>query len=119
MWNLRLFDRNQVELNEGDFVKISDGSRFIFYSEVKYLGDGVLAPFSTFSFHSVEKVKSIPKSCRKLLEDRYNVWYDPKERNDEESKESYEQYLMSWRHAEHMIKYSEFVKVQPAQLSLV
>lgn len=105
MFILKLFDRNKKELNEGDFVKISDGRRFTFFCEVKYLPDEkVIAPFHTFSFHSFVKVDAIPDNAIASTEERYRIWYVYDE-DAEEDKEAnlFEKYLSDWRVCEHLI----------------
>lgn len=73
---LTLFDRLGNPLNEGDFVKISDGRRWTFFCEVKFLPDGYsIAPFSTFSFHSVEKIGSIPVDAKKAIVVSTNIGF--------------------------------------------
>ena len=102
MWKLKLFDRNGVELNEGDIVRISGDRQIQFYSEVKYLGNGVIAPFHTFSFHSVEKCDQLPLHAVKCDEERYNIWYI--DLPDEDGlAEQHKHYLQSWRECEHLL----------------
>jgi hypothetical protein len=106
MFVLKLFDRLGNELSEGDIVKISDGERFSFYSEIKYLeSENVIAPFHTFSFHSMEKVDRVPEIATKSTEERYGIWYvciDDSE-SDNKSLEDFQNYLMSWRECEYAI----------------
>lgn len=109
MWKLRLFDRNGMELNEGDIVRISGDREIQFYSEVKYLGGGAIAPFSTFSFHSVEKVDNLPLHAVKCSEERYNIWYINPPDNDDLSGQ-HEQYLLNWRECEHLLA---MFKIEP------
>lgn len=107
MFILKLQDRNGNELNEGDLVRISDGNKFTFYSEVKYLEkENAIAPFHTFSFHSIEKVDTLPDGLTQGKEERYKMWYhgsnaitDPNGKIDK----SYSEYLMSWRACERQI----------------
>lgn len=105
MFILKLFDRNGTELNEGDIVKISDGKKFTFFAEVKYIeSEGIITPFHTFSFHSFEKVDKVPIEAVKSTETRYNIWYiytDTAEIDDKA--EHFERYLMSWRECEHHV----------------
>jgi hypothetical protein len=100
MFQLELYDRKGNQLHEGDIVKISDGTKFSFYAEVKYLKDeGVIAPFSTFSFHSFEKVKSVPNGAVKSDETRYGIWF-MKSENKDKNAEDFKRYLISWRECE-------------------
>lgn len=106
MFTLTLHDRKGTELNEGDFVKISNGKQFTFFAEVKYLEkEGVIAPFHTFSFHSFEKVDEIPKEAKHSTEERYNIWYlyDEKAAKDKNA-ETFKDYLISWRECEHHLE---------------
>lgn len=106
MFTLKLYDRKGAELKEGDIVKVSDGRRFSFFAEVKWLEkEQAIAPFHNFSFHSFDKVKSIPENAVKSTEERYNIWYvyDEFAELDEESND-FSQYLMSWRECESMLK---------------
>jgi hypothetical protein len=108
MFILKLFDRLGNELSEGDFVKISDGRRWTFYAEVKYLKDeNVITPFHTFSFHSFEKVNEIPKDAQQSTEERYKIYYTYPDHEGEsdadQNAKEFEKYLMSWRECEHAI----------------
>lgn len=103
MFTLKLYDRKGQELKIGDIVKISDGRRFTFFAEVKYLeSENVITPFHTFTFHSVEKVDSVPPEAQKSTEDRYNIWFIDSYEEDEASKD-FDRFLMSWRACEHNI----------------
>lgn len=100
MFTLKLFDRKGNELKEGDIVKISDGKRFTFFSEVKYLEkEKMIAPFHTFSFISFEKVDTVPEIAKKSTEDRYGIWYISHEDAEDDS-ETFDGYLMTWRQIE-------------------
>lgn len=114
MFELQIFDRKGKKLNLGDFVKISDGKRFTFFCEVKYLDkEQVLTPFHTFGFHSVEKVKSIPKNATKSTEERYDIWYiDHDDAELDTSAESFKDYLMDWRACEHLLE-SRMFRIVP------
>jgi hypothetical protein len=102
MFILKLYDRLGNELKEGDIVKISDGRRWKFFAEVKYLKDEqVITPFHTFSFSSFERVDSLPDGVIKSTEERYGIWW--LEGDDEEDPETFEEYLSSWRECEHHI----------------
>jgi hypothetical protein len=105
MFTLKLFDRKGQELRMGDIVKISDGRRFNFWAEVKYLEkEKAITPFHTFSFHSFEKVDSVPANAVKSTEERYNIWYVYTEDAEEDYNASaYENYLTEWRHCENLI----------------
>ena len=60
MFTLKLFDRKGTELNLGDIVKISDGKRFTFFAEVKYLeSEGVITPFHTIILSHLKKKQVI------------------------------------------------------------
>jgi hypothetical protein len=101
MFILRLYDRNGLELNEGDIVSVSDGHRIQFFAEVKYLEkEQVITPFHTFSFNSFKKVDKLPDGVIKASEERYNVWY----LNDVIEDESFEDYLAGWRQCEHHLE---------------
>jgi hypothetical protein len=103
MFELKLFDRNGIELKEGDIVKISNGREFIFYAEVKYLEDeNIITPFHTFSFHSFVKVDNLPDNAIKCDENRYNIWYVENKEEDVQAKE-YDKYLSMWRSCEHLL----------------
>jgi hypothetical protein len=102
---LKLQDRNGVELREGDIVRISDGKNFNFFSEVKYLPEyKVIAPFHTFSFHSVEKVDSLPDGAMEgKAEERYKLWYVPEPDEDGVTEDKFLKYLNSWRECEYQL----------------
>ena len=106
MFKLELYDRIGNKLNIGDIVKISNGKEFTFYSEVKYLEkEKAIAPFHTFSFHSFEKVDSIPENAEKLDEERYNIWFiNPPDSDEKNIPEYANKYLMSWRECEHLLE---------------
>lgn len=106
MFTLTIHDRSGNELHEGDFVKISDGKRFTFFAEVKYLEDiQVITPFHTFSFHSVEKVSEIPPEAKKSNEERYGIWYIYHESAEpDEAAERFNRYLTSWRNCEYQLE---------------
>lgn len=104
MFKLTLHDRNGTELKLGDIVKISIRNEFTFFCEVTYLTDlKVIAPFYTFSFHSFEKVDSLPPNAIKSNETRYNIWYLENPEEDGQA-EKFNNYLMSWRECEHRIE---------------
>lgn len=105
MFILKLYDRKGQKLNIGDIVRISDGKRFTFFCEVKYLEDEkAITPFHTFSFHSVEKVDKVPAEARKSTEDRYGIWYLSHDEADaDKAAKQFKEYLMSWRQCEHNI----------------
>jgi hypothetical protein len=112
---LTIHDRKGNELKFGDIVMIechSMGNYYRFYSEVKYLPESQsIAPFHTFSFHSVEKVDRIPDGAVASTEERYKVWYECRELGEDEEipkKESYERYLMEWRECEHLLEQKIF-----------
>ena len=106
MFKLKLQDRNGIELNEGDIVKISNRHGFTFFAEVKYLEkEGIIAPFHTFSFHSFVKVDKVPDNAIKSTEERYGIWYVPDDVAEvDEDNESFNQYLISWRQCEHLLE---------------
>ncbi|TXI90600.1 MAG: hypothetical protein E6Q36_01165 [Chryseobacterium sp.] len=105
MFKLTIHDRNGVELKEGDIVKIIVREEFQFFCEVKYLeGDKVLTPFHTFSFHSVEKIDKVPEKAIKSKEERYNIWFMPTKKYDDQGMEAFSKYLMSWRQCEHLLE---------------
>lgn len=106
MFTLKLYDRIGNELNLGDTVKVSNGKDFSFYAEVKYLeNEKIITPFHTFSFHSFEKVDSVPEHAKRANEERYNIWYTHSPELDEkEASESANKYLLDWRQCEHLLK---------------
>jgi hypothetical protein len=102
---MQLTDRKGTPLNEGDIVAVSDGYRFNFYAEVKYLEkEKALAPFHTFSFHSFEKVDKVPDNAIQSNEERYKIWYVQRELALEDvEKDHFSKYLMDWRQCEHLL----------------
>lgn len=102
MFILKLYDRKGKELRLGDIVKISDGRRFTFFCEVKYLEkEQAITPFHTFSFHSVEWVKTVPKGATKSTEERYDIWYlDNDDAEEDSSADDFKNFLMEWRSCE-------------------
>lgn len=112
MFILKLYDRQGTELTLGDIVKVSNGKGFHFFSEIKFLEkEKCITPFHTFSFHSFEKVNSVPSGAVKSKEERYNVWYLPSEIPDEEP-EIGEKYLADWRQCEHLLEQKCF-RIEP------
>lgn len=104
MFTLKLYDRNGIELNQGDIVKVSNSEDFNFYSEVKWLElEQSIAPFHTFSFHSFEKVDSVPEHAIKGRESRYDIWYTNNADTDENAAAA-EKYLTDWRACETLIE---------------
>lgn len=104
MFQLKLYDRNKIELNEGDIVKISNGRTFTFYAEVKYLEkEKCITPFHTFSFHSFVKVDTLPDGAIKSTEERYNIWWVENPEEDL-SRDKFERYLIDWRACEHLLE---------------
>ena len=100
MFKLKLYDRNGVELKLGDIVKVISGRNFQFFAEVKYLPDEqVITPFGTFSFHSFEKVDTLPDNAVKSTEERYNIWYSEDPEKDDQA-EDFKSYLLDWRECE-------------------
>ena len=110
MITVKIKDRLGNELNFGDIVKISDGRKFKFYSEVKYLEkEKAIAPFHTFCFHSIEKVDSLPRNAKKGDEERYDFWYICNdEAETDEAAERANEYLLSWRECERFLEKSCF-----------
>jgi hypothetical protein len=106
MFVLKLFDREGNEVKEGDIVKISDGHRFSFFAEVKYIeSEGIITPFHTFSFHSFEKIDKVPEGAEKSTEERYDIWFIYHDEAEEDDKaEDFKKYLMSWRECEHHLE---------------
>lgn len=105
MFKLTIHDRNGVELKEGDIVRIISQDKWQFYSEVKYLQpEKVLTPFHTFSFKSVEKVDSVPDIAIKSTEERYNIWFLPTIEFEDQGREQFSKYLMSWRECEYLLE---------------
>jgi len=116
MFILKLHDRKGNELKEGDIVKISNGYEFTFFAEVKYIeSEGIITPFHTFSFHSFEKVESIPITAIKSKEERYNIWYLYKNETEKDKEfANFEKYLMSWRQCEHHLGQRSWAIVKQA-----
>ncbi len=106
MFRLELYDRKGQKLKIGDVVKISNGREICFYAEIKYLEkERCITPFHTFSFHSFEKVDSVPQEAIKSTEERYDIWYLPLPNADrKEAIESAERYLLDWRQCEHLLE---------------
>lgn len=102
MFILELYDSFGNKLKMGDVVKVSNGRNFCFYAEVKYLEkEKVITPFHTFSFHSFEKIDTLPENLKKATEERYNIWFQD---NTEEQRISAEGYLSDWRQCEHLLE---------------
>jgi hypothetical protein len=100
---LQLQDRNGNDLNFGDIVGISDGKNIRFYAEITYLKEEkTIAPFHTFSFHSMIKVDKLPEGVKPCNEKRYKCWYDPNGKKDNNSKDG-EKYLIDWRSCERFL----------------
>ena len=114
IFKLKLYDRKHQPLSIGDIVKVSNGrGEFTFYSEVKFLEDEKkIAPFHTFSFHSFEKVDSVPDHAKQSTETRYKIWYTHEPENDTAEK-LFEKYLTDWRACEHLLDQSAFT-LEPA-----
>ena len=105
MFELKLYDRKGTELKEGDLLAISDGSRFNFYAEFKFLEDGqIIAPFHTFSFHSFQKVDCLPDHAVKMEESRYNCWYTYYPETDVENDGDFEDYRLQWVECERKLE---------------
>ncbi|MCP9290019.1 hypothetical protein [Gracilimonas sediminicola] len=102
---LSFYDRNGEKLKFGDIVALSDGKNLKFYCEVTYLEDQkAIAPFHTFSFHSVIKVDSVPESAVKSeVEKRYDMWYD-KAGDEDLNASEHDKYLMSWLECERLLE---------------
>jgi hypothetical protein len=107
---LKIFDREGTELAFGDIVKISDGKKFTFFCEVKYLEKArSIAPFHTFSFHSVVKVDKFPDNAIKCKDPDYDYWYlYHGDAEDDGKAEDFDQYLLSWKECERLIDKSCF-----------
>lgn len=109
MFLVKLFDRNRKELSIGDIVAISDGKRLNFYCRITFLEkEQKLAPFHTFSFHSVEKVDKVPENATRCTEDRYECWYMGSEAKPDESSSLHDKYLLDWRACERFLDKSCF-----------
>jgi hypothetical protein len=106
MFVLNLYDRKGKELKLGDFVKISDGKMFTFFAEVKYLPEEkFITPFHTFSFHSFEKVDSVPAAAKQSTEERYKIWYVCGEDAEADNEaDDFKTYLMNWRQCDNFLK---------------
>lgn len=109
MFILTLHDRNGTLLNFGDIVKVSDGKRFTFYAEVKYLeSEQVISPFHTFSFSNFEKVDAVPAHAKPSNEERYKIWYVYTDEAEEDKEDIVSDYLMGWRQCEHLLAKRSF-----------
>jgi hypothetical protein len=109
MFLVKLYDRKRQELSIGDIVAISDGKRLNFYCRITFLEkEQKLAPFHTFSFHSVEKVAEVPENAVPCSEDRYECWYMGSEAKPDESAAEHAQYLLDWRACERFLDKSCF-----------
>lgn len=120
MFKLSLHDHHGNELKLGDIVRVNTGNSYPshFYARVTWIKDKqIIAPFSTFSFHSFERVDDLPEGAIKSTEDSYDIWYLPD--NDEEtSPEIFKDYLMSWRDLEYNLN-SRCYRITPdTQLGL-
>ena len=101
MFQLIIKDSNGIALNEGDIVKVTGNYSAHFYCEVTYLdNEKALAPFHTFSFHTIVKVDRLPANAVKGMEDRYNMWYVSADAKDIEK---LNKYVASWRDCERLI----------------
>jgi hypothetical protein len=102
MFKLRFFDCDQVEVMEGDIVKIYAGNATIFYSEVKYLEDEkVIVPFHNFAWYRFKKVDTIPLFAIKSDESRFDLWYEP------DAKHNYkvpQELIWSWKDCEVLLE---------------
>lgn len=105
MFTLKLYDRLGTELKIGDIVKISDGHKFSFYSEIKYLAsEECIAPFHTFCFHSFEKVDKLPENAvLSTIETRYKCWYINNPTSDDNAAQ-FSHYLTEWRQCERLLE---------------
>lgn len=105
MFTLKLQDRNGQELKQGDIVKVSDGKRYTFYTEVKFFKEtGIISPFDTFSFHSFEKVDKVPDGLIERSGDIANFRYWVAKDETDIDGQQFNGYLMSWRTCENLIK---------------
>lgn len=118
MFKLQLFDHHGNALKLGDILRVNTGQSQpqSFYSRLTWLKEEqAIAPFHTFSFHSFEKVDSLPENAVKSTEARYDIWYAE---NNDDTKEVFENYLMSWRQCEDLLKDRCFRIVPDTQLAL-
>lgn len=103
MFEITFHDRNGTELKEGDIVALSDGRSINFYCEVKWIeAEQIMAPWHTFSFHSVEKIDKLPDGVTLSDETRYKCWFHNSPLDDSDSK-PFNNYLMEWRTCEREI----------------
>lgn len=103
MFEITFHDRNGLELKEGDIVALSDGRSLQFYCEVKWIEEEqIMAPWHTFSFHSVEKVDKLPEGLTLSNETRFKCWYHNEPLEDGENSK-FNDYLMEWRTCEREI----------------
>ena len=108
MFIVKLKDRNGRPLQLGDIVKLSDGKRITFFVRVTWLPDiKKLAPFHTFSFHSIEyagdNVESLPDGIVQCTEPRFDCWF-MRGTNPDASAEAHERNLTEWRACEHVLE---------------
>lgn len=118
MFKLQLYDHHGNALKLGDIVRINSGDRSLheFYARLTWLKEEqAIAPFHTFTFHSMEKVEKVPESATKSTEPRYDIWYIEKPDGDPDR---FEDYLMSWRECEHQIQKRAFRIIPESQLDL-
>ena len=110
MFILKLYDRKGNLLKIGDLVKISDGRHFKFFSEIKYLEkEQAIAPFHTFSFHSIEKIDKIPDNANIIKQEgRYNAWFTHNAEVDEDP-ERYDKYFRHWIECEYLLSQRCFI----------
>lgn len=107
-FELTIHDRKGTELKEGDVVAVYDRRAYTFFAEVKWLeSEQVLTPFHTFSFHSFEKVDSVPENAIQSTEERYKIWYLEESEEDNEDG-NFEKYLSSWRDCESLLEKRAF-----------
>lgn len=115
MFRLTIHDRIGNELKLGDIVKISNGRHFTFYAEMKYIPEEeVIAPFHTFTFHSFERVDTVPDhAVQSAVETRYRIWVASfPEIDPEEIRAEADRYLIEWRSCEHLLEKKIF-RIKP------
>lgn len=117
MFLLKIYDRDCVELKLGDIVEVSDGKKIKFYCRVTFLESvQKLAPFHTFSFHSVRKVEAPHVNATRCTEDRYECWYlAGDDQIDDMNAATHEKYLADWQACERLLEKSAF-SVIPVQM---
>jgi len=106
MFILKIKDRQGVELNIGDLVQVHGRYSGSFFARIAFDPERkTIIPFSTFSFHSVEKIDKLPDNVTKADEKYGEYWYSD---TPSDTDEKFEKYLISWRECETKINSGAF-----------